>query len=193
MRKSYPSDLTNADWELIEPLLPTESTIGHPRDVRLREIVNAIFYVQREGCTWRALPGDFPAWQTVYGYLRLWQKLGIWQQVHDALRAQLRQAVGKKPQATAGIIESDLYSAFCAVCSLLPCATFYALVARTTQRGSPWRDGNSRETTSISLKRLVGLSSSVPAYCMAWPTISHRSSSSILSHLPITLVAVMPA
>lgn len=67
MRKSYPSDLTNAEWKLIEPLLPAESTIGHPRDVRLREIINAIFYVQREGFRWRALPGDFPAWQTVYG------------------------------------------------------------------------------------------------------------------------------
>ncbi len=107
MRKSYPNDLGDAEWQLIEPLLPAESAIGHPRDVQLREIVNAIFYVQREGCTWRALPGDFSPWQTVYGYMRLWQKLGIWQQVHDALRTQLRQAVGKKPQATAGIIDSQ--------------------------------------------------------------------------------------
>ena len=90
MRKFYPSDLTDVEWQLIEPLLPAESAIGHPRDVQLREIVNAIFYVQREGCTWRAVPGDFPPWQTVYGYLRLWQKLWIWQQVHDALRTQLR-------------------------------------------------------------------------------------------------------
>lgn len=107
MRKSYPSDLTDAEWQLIEPLLPSESAIGHPRSVQLREIVNAIFYVQREGCTWRALPGDFPPWQTVYGYLRLWQRLGTWQQIHDALRIQLRQVVGKKPQATAGIIDSQ--------------------------------------------------------------------------------------
>lgn len=107
MRKSYPSNLTDAEWQLLEPLLPAESAIGHPRDVQLREIVNAIFYVQREGCTWRGLPSDFPAWQTVYGYLRMWQKLGIWQQVHDALRTQLRQAVGKKPLATAGIIDSQ--------------------------------------------------------------------------------------
>ncbi len=96
MRKSYPSDLTDAQWKLIEPLLPPESTIGHPRNVELREIVNGIFYVQREGCTWRAFPGDFPPWPTVYGYLRLWQKWGIWQQVHDSLRRQLREEVGKK-------------------------------------------------------------------------------------------------
>lgn len=79
MRQSYPSDLSDAEWQLIEPLLPAPSAIGHPRDVALREVVDAIFYIQREGCTRRALPGDFPAWQTVYGYLRLWLKLGIWQ------------------------------------------------------------------------------------------------------------------
>jgi transposase len=107
MPRPYPSDLTDAEWHLIAPLLPVASNIGHPRDVELREVVEAIFYVQREGCTWRALPDDFPAWQTVYGYLRLWQKLGIWQQVHDALRMQLRQAVGKKSQATAAILDSQ--------------------------------------------------------------------------------------
>ena len=107
MPRPYPSDLSETEWQLIEPLLPAESTIGHPRDVELRDIVEAIFYVQREGCTWRALPDDFPAWQTVYGYLRLWQKLGIWQRLHDCLRTQLREAVGKKLQASAGIIDSQ--------------------------------------------------------------------------------------
>lgn len=107
MRKTYPSDLNEVEWQLIEPLLPAKSHIGHPRAVSLRDVVDAIFYVQREGCTWRALPSDFPAWQTVYGYLRLWQKLGLWQQVHDVLRVQLRQAVGKQPQATAGVIDSQ--------------------------------------------------------------------------------------
>lgn len=107
MPRPYPSDLTDAEWQLIEPLLPAPSSIGHPRNVELRDVVEAIFYLQREGCTWRALPDDFPAWQTVYGYLRLWQQLGIWQQVHDALRMQLRQAVGKNPQATAGMIDSQ--------------------------------------------------------------------------------------
>jgi transposase len=81
MYKDYPSNLSNAEWQLIEPLLPAPSIIGHPRAVELRAIVDAIFYVQREGCTWRALPGDFPPWQTVYSYLRLWQKFGIWHRV----------------------------------------------------------------------------------------------------------------
>lgn len=107
LRKAYPSDLTDREWKLIESLLPAESTIGHPREVDFREIVNAIFYVQREGCTWRGLPGDFPPWQTVYNYLRHWQRLGIWQQVHNQLREQVRQSVGKTAQPSAGIIDSQ--------------------------------------------------------------------------------------
>jgi len=87
--------LTDIEWKLIEPLLPAESGIGHPREVDFREIINAIFYVQREGCTWRGLPGDFPPWQTVYNYLRHWQRMGVWQQMHDQLREQVRQMVGK--------------------------------------------------------------------------------------------------
>ena len=107
MSKAYPSDLSDAEWKLIEPLLPAQSAIGHPREVEFRDIVNAIFYVQREGCTWRALPGDFPAWQTVYHYLRHWQRLGVWEQVHNRLREQLREAAGKSPQATAAIMDSQ--------------------------------------------------------------------------------------
>jgi transposase len=105
--KNYPSNLTDTEWQLIEPLLPPESRIGHPREVDLRAIINAIFYVQREGCTWRGLPGDFPPWQTVYNYLRHWQRLGVWQQIHDQLREQVRQAVGKNIQASAGVIDSQ--------------------------------------------------------------------------------------
>ena len=107
MRKCYPSNLTDAQWQLIEPLLPSQSAIGHPREVQLRDVVDAIFYVQREGCTWRALPGDFPPWPTVYGYLRLWQQWGLWQQIHDALRTKLREKAGKKPQASAAILDSQ--------------------------------------------------------------------------------------
>ena len=107
MGKPYPSDLTDAQWQWIEPLLPSELAIGHPRNVQLRAIVEAIFYVQREGFTWRALPSDFPPWQTVYGYLRRWQQWGIWQRVHDSLRRQLREKMGKKPQASAAILDSQ--------------------------------------------------------------------------------------
>ena len=106
-RKAYPSDLTDTEWQLIQPLLPARSPIGHPREVNLRQVVNAIFYMQREGCSWRGLPHDFPAWQTVSNYLRHWQRLGIWQQIHDQLRERVRQAVDKHAQATAGVIDSQ--------------------------------------------------------------------------------------
>lgn len=106
-RKAYPSDLTDTEWKLIKPLLPAESGIGHPREVNFREIINAIFYVQREGCTWRGLPGDFPPWQTVYNYLRHWQRLGVWQQIHDQLREQVRQMVGKNVEASAAMLDSQ--------------------------------------------------------------------------------------
>jgi transposase len=106
-RKTYPSDLTDAEWASIEPLLPAKSDIGHPREVNLRDILDGIFYVQREGCSWRALPGDFPPWQTVYNYFRFWRQLGLWQQIHDQLRSCVREAVNKAPQPTAGIIDSQ--------------------------------------------------------------------------------------
>lgn len=106
-RKTYPSDLTDSEWKFIEPLLPAKSVIGHPRKVDFREIVNAIFYLQREGISWRGLPGDFPPWQTVYKYLRHWQRLGVWQQIHDQLRTQVRQVVGKTGQAGAGVLDSQ--------------------------------------------------------------------------------------
>lgn len=106
-RKAYISDLTDAEWQLIQPLLPPKSVIGHPREVDFREILNGIFYVQREGCGWRGLPHDLPPWQTVYNYFRFWRQLGLWQQVHDQLRGQVRQALDKAEQPSAGIIDSQ--------------------------------------------------------------------------------------
>ena len=76
---------------MIESLLPTGHSIGRPREVDLREIINGIFYVVREGCSWRALPHDLPPWQTVYNYFRHWQRLGIWQKIHKQLRQQVRR------------------------------------------------------------------------------------------------------
>jgi putative transposase len=106
-RKAYPSDISNGEWEIIKALLPDEQRIGRPREVDIREILNAIFYVLHEGCTWRGLPHDFPPWQTVYTYFRHWQRLGIWQRIHAQLKAQVRKSVNKNELATAGIIDSQ--------------------------------------------------------------------------------------
>lgn len=106
-RKAYPSDVTDAEWEIIESLLPTAQGIGRPREVDLPEIINGIFYVVREGCSWRALPHDLPPWQTVYNYFRHWQRLGLWQKIHKQLRHQVRQHLEKTDNPTAGIIDSQ--------------------------------------------------------------------------------------
>jgi len=96
-RKPYPTDLADDEWEIIEPYLPKPKTKrGKKRVHPLREILNAILYVVRTGCTWRMLPHDFPPWQTVYHYFRLWRKDGTWERVHAGLRAELRQADGRE-------------------------------------------------------------------------------------------------
>jgi putative transposase len=69
-RQPYPSDLSDAEWQVLEPFLPKAKGFGHPRTVDLREIINAIFYVQRSGCQWEMLPHDFPPHTTVYNYFR---------------------------------------------------------------------------------------------------------------------------
>jgi putative transposase len=91
----YPSDLTEAQWRLIEPLLPAARPGGRPRKTDLRAVANAIFYRNREGCSWRALPHDFPPWRTVYEYFDTWKRDGTWEEINGVLRRQLRQAAGR--------------------------------------------------------------------------------------------------
>lgn len=106
-RKPYPSDLTDAQWALLEPLLPRPSRRGRPRKTDLREIVNALFYHAREGGSWRALPHDFPPWRTVYNYFQWWTWDGTWQTLLDALRPQVRTRAGRQPTPSAGAIDSQ--------------------------------------------------------------------------------------
>ena len=106
-RKPYPSDLTDAQWARLAPLLPAAKRGGRPRTVELREVVNGILYRLREGCTWRALPHDLPPWGTVHTYFRAWRRDGTWQRVHDALRAQVRTAAGRDPSPSAGCLDSQ--------------------------------------------------------------------------------------
>ena len=106
MSEHYPSDLTDGQWQLIRPLLPKPAKRGRPPSDR-RAIPDAILYVVRTGCQWRQLPFDFPKWKTVYTVFWRWRKAGLWQQIHDALRKRVRQAVGKKRTPTAAIIDSQ--------------------------------------------------------------------------------------
>ena len=106
-RKAYPSDLTDAEWNLLAPLLPPVKARGRRRRVNLREIVNAIFYVLRTGCPWDYLPHDFPPPDTVYGYFRDGKNDGTWSRLNEVLRGQVRQSVGKEVEPSAGVIDSQ--------------------------------------------------------------------------------------
>ena len=106
-RTPYPSDLTDEQWSLIETRLPPSKPGGRRREVNLREVVNAIFYISRGGCAWRMLPHDFPPWSTVYHYYRPWRLDGTWEKIHDSLREQVRQSEGRNMQPSAGIIDSQ--------------------------------------------------------------------------------------
>lgn len=94
-RKPYLSDLTDAEWTKLKPLLPPENHIGSPREIELREVMNALMYVADNGIKWRAMPHDLPAWQTVYGYFRRWSQSGLWEQVNQALGKEVRIAAGR--------------------------------------------------------------------------------------------------
>ena len=78
-REHYPTDLTDAQWEMIDGLLPPPASRGRPREVSRRDVVNAVLYVNRTGCQWRALPHDFPHWKTVYNIFWEWRTSGVWQ------------------------------------------------------------------------------------------------------------------
>jgi transposase len=106
-RAPYPSDLTDAQWQLVKPLIPPAKPGGHPRQVNMREIINAICYLSRNGGPWRGLPHDFPPWSTVYDYFRHWRIDGTWQRIADALRVQVRQNAGREPTPSAAIIDSQ--------------------------------------------------------------------------------------
>ena len=104
--RPYPSDLTDEQWALIEPMVAVKPG-GRPATHSRRRIVEAILYVNRTGCAWRSLPHDFPPWESVYGYFKQWNEEGITDRIHDALRAAVRDAAGRDPMASAGIVDAQ--------------------------------------------------------------------------------------
>ena len=108
-REAYPSDLTDDQWNILEPLLspPRTDGLGRPREVDLREVINAILYLNRTGCQWDMLPHDLLPKSTVYDYFAQWRDDGTWQQIIDALRTQVRVAAGREPTPSAACIDSQ--------------------------------------------------------------------------------------
>lgn len=106
-RTSYPTDLTDAQWEVIAHLVPKPKPGGRPAKYARREILNAMLYQTRNGPVWRSLPHDLPPYRSVFYYFRLWQKDGTWRRIHDRLREQVRRQAGKKPKPSAAILDSQ--------------------------------------------------------------------------------------
>ena len=106
-RAPYPTDLTDRQFRRLEPHLPAAKPGGRPRSADMREIVNAILYVLRNGIIWRALPHDFPPWPTVYWYFRQWRLDGTWDAIHAALREEVRLADGREATPSAAILDSQ--------------------------------------------------------------------------------------
>lgn len=107
MRMRYSSDLSDAEWELIAYCFPKPSATGRPREHSYRELLNAMYYLLRNGCYWRDLPKDFPQWQTVYTYFRRWLASGLLEAIHTHLREHLRRLAGRRRAPTAGALDSQ--------------------------------------------------------------------------------------
>jgi putative transposase len=107
MRCAYLTDLSDAEWAYLKHHLPAPKFSGRPRIHSLREILNAVFYIARSGCAWRLLPHDFPPWKTVDHSFRIWRIDGTRERPNAALRERLRVRLGRNPQPTAGIVDSQ--------------------------------------------------------------------------------------
>jgi transposase len=105
---AFPTRLPDEQWAILEPLVPANKPgDGRPAKYRRRDIVDAIIYVIRQGCTWRALPKEFPHWNTVFWYYKEWQADGTWDRIEDALRRMVRKAAGRDEEPSAGIADSQ--------------------------------------------------------------------------------------
>ena len=105
--QTYPTDLTDRQWECIRKHVPAAKPGGRPRSLDMREVINAILYVVVGGCQWRMLPKEYPKWKSVYHYFSRWRDDGSWQRIHDKVRAELRRKVGRDKHATAGCMDSQ--------------------------------------------------------------------------------------
>jgi len=103
----YPSDLSDSQWDIIQPLIPPAKLGGRPRSLEMRQVINAILYVVVGGIQWRMLPKEYPKWQSVYHYFRGWRDDGTWQRIHDTVRAQVRTQAGRHKHPTAGCLDSQ--------------------------------------------------------------------------------------
>lgn len=105
--RTYLTDLTDAQWAVLETELPRSHGPGRPRRVDLRRVVDALRYLERTGCQWRLIPREFPYWGTVRYYFDKWTQDGTWERVNDRLRERARVSIGRDPQPSAVLIDSQ--------------------------------------------------------------------------------------
>ena len=110
-RQTYSTDLTDAQWALLEPFFPKvdrpDKRNGRPREYPYREIINGIFYINRAGCAWALMPHDLPPWLSCYGYFNRWSRSGLWEKIHAALREADRVRVGREATPSAAVLDSQ--------------------------------------------------------------------------------------
>jgi putative transposase len=99
--------MSDSQWDYIKELIPSAKSGGRPRSLEMRQVINAIFYVTVGGIQWRMLPREYPNWKSVYHYFRQWRKAGIWQRIHDTLRAKVRQKAERHKHPTAACLDSQ--------------------------------------------------------------------------------------
>jgi putative transposase len=107
MKRSYATDLSDAEWECLESYVPPPNKRGRPKTHTTREILNAIFYILKSGCAWRLLPREFPPWETVYWWFRRWRIDGTFERLNAVLRERVRTSLGRNAQPSAGIVDSQ--------------------------------------------------------------------------------------
>jgi len=106
-KHTYPTDLTDLQWDCIKDLIPCAKPGGRPRTLCMREVINALLYVTVTGCQWRMLPSEYPSWQSVYAYFRQFRDDGTWKRIHETLRARVRQRARRHKHPTAGALDSQ--------------------------------------------------------------------------------------
>ena len=107
MNRSYATDLSDAEWECLEPYIPPPKKRGRPRSHSVRELLDAVFYILKSGCPWRMLPREFPPWETVYCWFRRWRLDGTWERLNAAVREHLRVRLGRDAHPSAGVVDSQ--------------------------------------------------------------------------------------
>jgi putative transposase len=106
-KQQYVTDMTDSQWDIIQEIIPPAKSGGRPRSLDMRQVTNAILYIVVGGIQWRMLPKEYPKWQSVYYYFRMWRDDGTWQRLHDTLRAEVRRKGGRHKHPTAGSLDSQ--------------------------------------------------------------------------------------